>query len=337
MRVSLKDVAERAGVSIKTVSNVVNNYQHVTPAMRSRVQQAIDELGYRPNLTARNLRKGRTGIIALAVPELGNPYFAELAGAVIDAAAAHDVTVLLDHTQGGREQEVLVSQGFRARVIDGLILSPLELEAEDLQGRDDDVPLVLLGEREYALPYDHIAIDNVSAARTAVRHLLGRGRTQIAYLGARTDSANQPAHLRLAGWREELTAAGLPAPDSLVGATGGWDRGDGAEAMARMLDSGIRPDAVFAYNDLVAIGAMRVLHERGLRVPWDVAVVGFDDIAEGRFGAVTLTTISPDKLAIARLAVQSLLHRLDHPDEPSGRELTAEYRLIERESTLGRR
>ncbi|WP_406835860.1 LacI family DNA-binding transcriptional regulator [Streptomyces sp. AHU1] len=337
MRVSLKDVAERAGVSIKTVSNVVNNYPHVTPAMRARVQEAIDELGYRPNLTARHLRKGRTGIIALAVPELGNPYFAELAGAVIDAAAEHEFTVLLDHTRGDREQEVLVSQGFRANVIDGLILSPLELEDEDLRSRTDDVPLVLLGERQYELPYDHIAIDNVSAARSAVRHLLSRGRSRIAYLGARTDSANRPAHLRLAGWREELTEAGVPAPDELVVPVGGWDRDEGARAMARLLDSGVRPDAVFAYNDLVAIGAMRVLHERGLRVPWDVAVVGFDDIEEGRFGAVTLTTISPDKQAIARMAVASLLRSLSGRTEPGGRELTADFTLVERESTLGRR
>ncbi|MYY86207.1 MULTISPECIES: LacI family DNA-binding transcriptional regulator [unclassified Streptomyces] len=337
MRVSLKDVAERAGVSIKTVSNVVNKYQHVTPAMRARVQEAIDELGYRPNLTARHLRKGRTGIIALAVPELGNPYFAELAGAVIDAAAEHDFTVLLDHTRGEREREVLVSQGFRARVIDGLILSPLELEAEDLRAREDDVPLVLLGERSYDLDYDHIAIDNIAASRTAVRHLIGRGRTSIAYLGARTDSANRPAHLRLQGWREELAAAGISAPESLVGPVGGWDRWDGAKAMARMLDAGVRPDAVFAYNDLVAIGAMRVLHERGLRVPWDVAVVGFDDIAEGQFGAVTLTTVAPDKQAIARLAVESLLAKLAHPERTGGRELVADFRLVERESTLGRR
>jgi DNA-binding LacI/PurR family transcriptional regulator len=337
LRVSLKDVAEHAGVSIKTVSNVVNNYPHVTPAMRARVQEAIDELGYRPNLTARHLRKGRTGIIALAIPELGNPYFAELAGAVIDAAAEHEFTVLLDHTRGDREQEVLVSQGFRANVIDGLILSPLELEDEDLRSRTDDVPLVLLGEREYEVPYDHIAIDNVAAARSAVRHLLSRGRSRIAYLGARTDSANRPAHLRLAGWRAELTEAGVPAPDELVVPVGGWDRDEGARAMARLLDSGVRPDAVFAYNDLVAIGAMRVLHERGLRVPWDVAVVGFDDIEEGRFGAVTLTTISPDKLAIARMAVASLLRSLSGRTEPGGRELTADFRLVERESTLGRR
>ncbi|MGY6019887.1 LacI family DNA-binding transcriptional regulator [Streptomyces spinosirectus] len=337
MRVSLKDVAERAGVSIKTVSNVVNNYPHVTPGMRSRVQAAIDELGYRPNLTARHLRKGRTGIIALAVPELGNPYFAELAGAVIDAAAEHEFTVLLDHTRGEREQEILVSQGFRGRVIDGLILSPLALEAEDLQGRSDDVPLVLLGEREYDLPFDHIAIDNVAAARCAVRHLLGRGRTRIAYLGVRTDSVNRPAHLRLDGWRAELETAGVPAPDSLVVPVGGWDRADGARAMAQLLDAGVRPDAVFAFNDLIAIGAMRVLHERGLRVPWDVAVVGFDDIEEGRFGAVTLTTVSPDKQAIAKMAVASLLRSLSGREEPGGRELTAEFRLVERESTLGRR
>ncbi|AVH55098.1 MULTISPECIES: LacI family DNA-binding transcriptional regulator [Streptomyces] len=337
MRVSLKDVAEHAGVSIKTVSNVVNNYPHVTPAMRAKVQEAIDELGYRPNLTARHLRKGRTGIIALAVPELGNPYFAELAGAVIDAAAEHEFTVLLDHTRGDREQEVLVTQGFRANVIDGLILSPLELEADDLRGRADDVPLVLLGEREYDAPYDHIAIDNVAAARSAVRHLLGWGRSRIAYLGARTDSANRPAQLRLVGWREELTAAGVPSPDSLVVPVGGWNRDEGARAMARLLDSGVRPDAVFAYNDLVAIGAMRVLHERGLRVPWDVAVVGFDDIEEGRFGAASLTTISPDKPAIARMAVASLLRSLSGRAEPGGRELTADFRLVERESTLGRR
>ncbi|MFC9428751.1 LacI family DNA-binding transcriptional regulator [Streptomyces sp. NPDC056987] len=345
MTVSLKDVAERAGVSIKTVSNVVNNYRHVTPSMRSRVQRAIDELGYVPNLTARHLRKGRTGILALAVPELGNPYFAELAGAVIDAAAEHEYTVLLDHTGGSREREILVSQGFRARVIDGLILSPIELEAEDLRGRDQDAPLVLLGEREYDLPYDHIAIDNVAAARTAVRHLLALGRSRIAFLGARTDRFNEPSQLRLRGWRAELTAAGVPAPDALVAPTGGWAHADGAAAMARLLDSGELPDAVFAYNDLIAIGAMRVLSERGLRVPEDVAVVGFDDVAEGRYGTVTLTTVSPAKHTIARLAVRSLVERLEGAregagdevgDGPRARELRAEFRLVERESTLGR-
>ncbi|MCK1797457.1 LacI family transcriptional regulator [Streptomyces sp. XM4193] len=360
MRVSLKDVAVRAEVSIKTVSNVVNNYKHVTPATREKVQKAIDELGYQPNLTARHLRKGRTGIIALAVPELENPYFAELAGAVIDAAAGHDYTVLLDHTQGSRERELLVTQGFRARVIDGLILNPLELEAEDLAARADDTPLVLIGERSYDLPYDHIAIDNISAARAVVRHLLDLGRRRIAFLGSRGDRPSQPSHLRLLGWQAELAAAGVTADQALIGSVEGWSRADGAAAMAALLDAGRRPDAVFAYNDLVAIGAMRVMAERGLRVPEDIAVVGFDDLSEGRFGTVSLTTISPDKQAIARLAVESVVHQLADGKAESatsgaadgadggagstgatgrgrpGREIDPGFRLVERESTLGR-
>ncbi|WP_329458887.1 LacI family DNA-binding transcriptional regulator [Streptomyces sp. NBC_01497] len=339
MGVSLKDVAQRAGVSVKTVSNVVNDFPHVTPGTRARVQQAIDDLGYRPNLSARHLRKGRTGIIALAVPELGNPYFAEVAGAVIDAAVRHEHTVLLDHTAGRREQEVLVSQGFRSHVIDGLILSPIELENEDLAGRPDGPPMVLLGEREYDAPYDHIAIDNVAAARTAVRHLLDLGRRRVAFLGARHESARQPAHLRLRGWRAEMASYGIDPPESLVVATDGYGRHDGAAAMAAVLDRGERPDAVFAYNDMVAVGAMRTLYERGLRVPEDVAVVGFDDIEEGRYGAVSLTTIAPDKAAIAELAVECLVARIAAPpgEPPAPRRVHPPYRLMVRESTRLRR
>ncbi|MFI9025411.1 LacI family DNA-binding transcriptional regulator [Streptomyces sp. NPDC053560] len=335
MRVSLKDVAAHAGVSIKTVSNVVNDHPHVTPAMRERVQRSIDALGYLPNLAARHLRKGRTGIIALALPEFGNPYFAELAAAVIDAAAEHDYIVLLDHTGGRREQEILVSQAFRARVIDGLILSPIELEAEDLCDRAEDAPMVLLGEREYDLPYDHIAIDNVAAARSAVRHMVALGRREVAFIGARR-GRSEPAELRVRGWREELTAAGLPADDGLVAVTDGWGFADGAAAMTGILRAGRCPDAVFAYNDPMAIGAMRVLHEWGLRVPEDVAMAGFDDVVEGRFGTVTLTSVSPDKGAIGRLAVESVLARLSGRT-PERRRIRASHRLVERESTLGRR
>ncbi|GAB3440587.1 LacI family DNA-binding transcriptional regulator [Streptomonospora sediminis] len=340
MVISLKDVAERAGVSVKTVSNVVNGYRHVTPATRQRVQQVIDELGYRPNLTARHLRKGRTGIIALALPELGNPYFAELADAVISHAAGLDYIVLLDHTNGRRDQEVLFAQGFRARLIDGLILSPIELENEDLMARGHDAPLVLLGEREYEAPYDHIAIDNVAAARTATRHLLDLGRRRVAFIGARHGRARQPAHLRLQGWREVIAESpAAAAAGDMVATTDGYTRQDGAQAMARLLDSGAAPDAVFCYNDLIAIGAMRTLSERGLRVPEDVAVVGFDDIADGRYCSATLTTIAPHKQAIAEAAVDALLTRLDGgdgADRAEPRRIRPGFALVRRESTLGR-
>ncbi|MFD6098582.1 LacI family DNA-binding transcriptional regulator [Nocardiopsis flavescens] len=336
MGISLKDVAQRAGVSIKTVSNVVNGYRHVTPQTRQRVQRAIDELGYRPNLTARHLRKGRTGMIALAVPELTNPYFAELADAVIEHAAGLDYIVLLDHTGGRRDQEVLFAQGFRARVIDGLILSPIELENEDLLARESDAPLVLLGEREYSAPYDHIAIDNVAAARTAAAHLVEIGRRRVAFVGARHGRARATAHLRLRGWREVMGESGLPSDDALIAVTDGYSREDGAQAVARLLDSGQRPDAVFCYNDLIAVGAMRTLAERGLRVPDDVAVVGFDDIEESRYGATTLTTVAPHKRAIARAATDMLLDRLAGEADTPPRRIQPGFALITRESTVGR-
>ncbi|MBM0259289.1 LacI family DNA-binding transcriptional regulator, partial [Micromonospora sp. 4G55] len=171
MRHRLKDVAERAGVSVKTVSNVVNGYLHVRPDTRARVEEAIAELNYRPNLSARNLRKGRTGVIALAVPELDIPYFAELARHVVTAAAERGWTVLIDQTGGGAERERVAAAGIGDHMIDGLILSPLALTAEDLAGLDG-TPMVLLGERVDHGPADHVAIDNVAAAREITAHLV---------------------------------------------------------------------------------------------------------------------------------------------------------------------
>src|SRR4051812_14335855 len=147
VRVRLRDVAEQAGVSVKTVSNVVNGYTHVSPEMRERVQRVLDETGYRPNLTARSLRAGRTGVIALALPELANPYFAELTRAVVREAEALGWTVLVDETDGLRERESVVAEGIRHHLIDGVILSPVTLGVTDLERRTpEDVALVLLGE-----------------------------------------------------------------------------------------------------------------------------------------------------------------------------------------------
>lgn len=169
-----------------------------------------------------------------------------------------------------------------------------------------------------------------------MRHLIGLGHRRIAFLGSRTGRERQPAHLRLRGWREELAAAGIEPDEALVVVTDGYGREDGASAMAALLDRGERPDAVFAYNDLIAIGAMRTLSERGLRIPEDVAVVGFDDIEESLYGATTLTTVAPDKEAIARLAVDSLVERLSGDQVSEPRRPRPGYRLVVRESTVPR-
>jgi DNA-binding LacI/PurR family transcriptional regulator len=334
-RASLKDVARLAGVSPKTVSNVVHGYAHVTDETRGRVQRALDELNYRPNLSARHLRAGRSGVIALALPELGIPYFAELARCVIKAAEEHGWTVLIDQTDGLAEREQLVTAGIRDHLIDGLVFSPLAMGREDLRRRIDDTPLVLLGERIQDGPADHVAIDNVAAAHTATAHLVKLGRRRIAAIGDQRDVGPGTARLRLTGFARALREAGLAVDRRLVMPALSYHRQDGAEAMTRLLQLDEPPDAVFCFNDLLAFGAIRTILSSGLRIPDDIAVVGFDDIEEGRFSTPTLTTIRPDKEQIARLAVSLLHERLGSGRDQPPRELRADFSLVIRESTTG--
>ena len=335
MRVRLRDVADRAGVSVKTVSNVVNGYVHVAPETRSRVQAVLDEMGYRPNLAARHLRTGRTGVIALALPELDNPSFAELTGFVVQAAEEHGWTVLVDQTDGLRDREVLVASGIRNHLIDGLILSPVAIGTEDLVRRGpEDIPLVLLGEKISTGPVDHVAIDNVAAARAATEHLLAQGRTRIAAIGGQPGAPSGVAHLRRRGWEDALLAAGRPTDDGWVAEVPTFRREHGAEAMAALLDRDDPPDAVFCFNDTLALGALRMLADRGLRVPEDVAVIGLDDIQDGRFSVPTLSTIGPDKEYIARTAVRMLAERLgDGGGALAPRDVRAGFDLVVRGST----
>jgi DNA-binding LacI/PurR family transcriptional regulator len=335
-RVGLKDVARLAGVSVKTVSNVVNGYVHVTPKMRARVEEAIKELNYRPNLSARNLRRGRTGIIALAVPELDIPYFAELARLVVAAAEERGLNVLVDQTGGNRDREQQVAEGIRDHLIDGLIFSPLALTSDDLSARTDDTPMVLLGERIHNGPADHVVVRNVAAAKEATLHLVSLGRRQIAAIGAQDDAAGETARLRLAGYRQALAEAGLPIDEGLIAPVAAYHRADGARAMARLLDSADPPDAVFCFSDLLALGALRTLLERGYDVPNQVALAGFDDIEDGRYGTPTLTTISPDKQQIGRQAVDLLMERMSRGAQGAAREIYVDHRLVIRESTAGR-
>ena len=339
MRTRLRDVAAQAGVSVKTVSNVVNGYVHVAPATRARVQAVLDETGYRPNLTARNLRAGRTGLIALAVPELDNPYFAELTRFVVEEAEEIGWTVLVDQTDGLVEREREVARGFRHQLIDGLILSPAALGRDDLDGRGaDDLPLVLIGEKLGTGPHDHVGIDNVAAAQAATAHLLDLGRRRVAAVGHQPDSSEHTgvAHLRRRGWELAHQSAGLVADDGLLGEVPSFRPEYGAAAMARLLDREPPPDAVFCFNDTLALGVIRCLADRGIRVPGDMAVIGLDDVVEGRFAVPRLSTVAPDKRGIASTAVRLLQERLTEGEsrrEP--RDVRIGFELVARESTVG--
>jgi DNA-binding LacI/PurR family transcriptional regulator len=309
----LKDVAALAGVSTRTVSNVVSGSAAVAEETRARVQAALDELGYRPNVAARNLRAGRTGLIGLAIPELHSPYFGELAGLIVRAAQQRAWTVVIDQTFGDPEAERRLLDGGDGRLVDGLIISPWALGPEEVTGRSRNVPVVLLGERRPHGLADRVAVDNVLAAEEATTHLLEAGHRRIAALGPQPHLHNETARQRLEGYREAFRRAGLTPDPALEQPVRTLHREDGARAMAALLDAGTRPDAVFAFTDELALGALHVAHERGLRVPDDVAFVGFDDIEDGRYANPPLTTVAPDKQQIAERALQCLADRIYSP------------------------
>lgn len=350
--VTMLDVADEAGVSVKTVSNVVNGYPYLRTETRARVEEAITRLGYQVNVTARNLRQGRTGMIALAVPELRLPYFAELAHSVIVSAESCGLRVLIEQTGGRRDREIDVLAGSLRHVVDGVIFSPVALGSADRDRFDVDFPLVLLGEAVFDTAVDHVTMGNVDAARAATTHLLEIGRTRVAALGAHADHAlGAQAHdagsppgenvsasaLRLRGYRSALESAGRPYDPALVASTTAWNRSTGERAMLDLLDSGADFDAVFAFNDALAHGALHALHLRGIGVPAQVAVVGFDDTEESAYSTPTLTSISPGRELIAQRAVE-LMAGLVKPGARDGDAapafVVAPFTLVVRGSTV---
>lgn len=335
--VGLREVADRAGVSIRTVSNVANDFPHVAPETRRRVQAAIEELKYRPNAAARQLRRGRTEVISLVVPEISSPYFAELASITVRIAAERGWTVHIDQTDGEADRERRMISGPAGRSVDGVLFNPWAVSPAELVELAAG-PVVLLGERAAGGVLDHVAIDNVRASRQATEHLISRGDHLIAAIGAQPHLENGTAGLRIEGYRQGLESGGLPFREELVASVRSLHRLDGAAAMAELLKVEPLLDAVFCFSDQLALGALRTLLERGYRVPEDIALVGFDDIEDGRYGTPTLTTVAPDKTQIVRLALSRLSERIAGPADPRAddytpRDLVARHRLIIREST----
>lgn len=333
----MHDVARLAGVSIKTVSNVINDYPHVRDVTRNRVLDAIGKLDYRPNLAARGLRSGRTGFISLVIPAVRENYFAELAHAVIGQAERHGLWVMIEQTGGDRNAELqAVSGSGRPHFVDGILFNPVGLQPSDVSSFDRTVPMVLLGERIFGGPTDHVAIENISAARAAVRHLVQRGRRRIAVVGASLEGMEEvgSAGLRLQGYCQALEEDGIPLDPALVRPSAAWNREAGALAVTRMVEEGVDFDAVFTLNDTLGLGALRALASAGISVPQDVALIGFDNIDETRYSVPSMTTVDPGRSSIAVTAVDLLVERISGKgaDTPP-RTIRSTFEIIEREST----
>lgn len=330
-RVRLIDVAERAQVSMKTVSNVVNGYAHVQPDMRARVQAAIDELGYRPNLTARRLATGKTGMIALAMPEIDHPYFGEMASHLADIAMQRGYRVIIEQTLSDPEAEKAVLQDREAGLVDGVIFQPTRMATLDIARLHDDLPLVLLGEVDAPVTTDHVMIDNVAAARDGAAHLLALGRRRIAFLGLVDGDITMTNRRRLLGYQEALVGADIRPDPALVLTTRGFESHDAETAITLALEGGVELDAILCRDDRFAAGALTAIRARGLRVPDDIAVIGWDDSAITGYTTPTLTSIAPDKRQLAANAFDLLHERMQGHHGP-GRHVIVPHAIAVRAS-----
>jgi DNA-binding LacI/PurR family transcriptional regulator len=312
MRATVRDVAALAGVSPKTVSNVINGRVPVRPDTRERVEAALAQLDYVPNLSARGLRNGRTGVIALALPDLSTPYSAELARWFVELAHDRGWAVQIEQTGSDAARELALISRARAHLVDGLVLNPITLRGSAVaDGNGDLPPTVVIGEVQ---PHgvDQVQVDSYAAAREMTEHLLGLGHRRIAVVGASDESfRSATSELREQGHHDALGAAGVEHDPSLDVAVLEWSSRAAAEAFEQFLGVHEVPDAVFCFTDSMALGVLHVLASRGIAVPERVSVVGFDDIAEAAFAVPALTTVSFDKRAIAMAALTALERRID--------------------------
>ena len=307
-RPNMRDVTQLAGVSQRTVSNVVNNFPHISPTTRRAVEDAIRQLGYRPNIAAQRLRQGQTHTLALAIPNLAWPYFGEIAHLIQDEARRNGYSIMVVETAGTREHEVSVLRDFRTNLIDGLILSPIELDREGLAELALDAPLVLLGERIQDAGIPHYSMDNVAAASEMVHHLYQQGARSFLILGStHTRATSSAGALRQRGIEKALSELGLDSWAWRSVEVSPWTAEGAESALSQWLESNTLPDAIFTMNDLLGAGALRALSRAQIRVPEDVLVSSWDDTVLSRFSTPALTTISPDTHAIAHEAVAGLI------------------------------
>jgi DNA-binding LacI/PurR family transcriptional regulator len=308
MTVTIADVARRARVSTATVSRVLSGSVGARPETRDRVITATRELGYRPSAIARSLKLRTTQTLGLIVTDIENPFFPQLVRAVEDAAQADGYALLLCNASNDPEREASYLDLLVDRRVDGVIIAAGGLGARhaDWLSRAP-LPVVLVNASGSAVECPSIASDNRAGGRLATEHLISLGHRRIGALTA--GERNPDASERLAGIRDAMDAAGLTARD-LTATTGNAGVADGERAMLELIDRAPDATGIVAYNDLMAIGALRAIRASGRRVPLDISVVGFDDVDLGAYVDPPLTTIRQATSEMGRWAVTQLTERL---------------------------
>jgi LacI family transcriptional regulator len=300
----LRDVARAAGVATGTVSNVLHNPDKVAPETRARVEQAIVDLGYVPNAAAQQLSRGRSGSVGLLVLDIRNPFFSELATGVEDMAADLGITVLLASSAELADRERLHLERFEQSRMDGILITPVGATTKQLKGiRDRGTPIVLLDRLAASTGFSSVAVDDVEGGRLAGQHLLDAGCRRIAFVGG--PLALEQVRNRLTGIEKVARRRGARVTHLATGRmTAEEGRRVGLEIVA--MAPAERPDGVFAANDVLGLAVLQALLLGGIRVPEEVAVIGYDDISFASLASVPLSSVRQPTYQMARRAMEML-------------------------------
>jgi len=328
---TIREVAKKAGVSSTSVSHVLNNTRFVSEDVRERVNAAKRELNYRPNALARSLRRGETHTLGLILPDSANPFFAEVGHAIESAAFALGYSVILCNTENDENKERLYTEVLENKQLDGIIFvgagENREAISEIIQ---NGLPLVVVDRNMGSLELDTVTTENYQGGLLATQHLLSLGHQII---GCITGPSNiTPSAERVTGYRAALQQAEIGVVESLL-TRGDFHAPSGYSAAMLLLRQTPRPTAIFVCNDMMAIGAMRAATQLGLRVPENIAIVGFDDIQLASYTNPSLTTVAQPKQEIGQLAVKLLFERMSDPSLPPRHTILSTQLIIRESST----
>lgn len=327
---TIREVAESAGVSYATVSHVINNTRVVSPETRERVLAAMSALNYRPNALARSLRKGTTNTIGLVLPDSANPFFAEISRSIEDEAFNKGYSVFLCNTELDIQRELFYVDVLSKKQVDGIIFVAAGDQADSLDFLlRQNMPVVMIDRNVPNVEVDAVLPDHQLGGFLATQHLLSLGHERIACIAG--PSSITPSAERITGYRNALEQAGVRYDESLV-IRGDYHAQSGMDITNSLLKMDPRPTAIFALNDLMALGALRAAAEAGCRVPRDLAVVGYDDLELSQFTNPPLTTIAQPKNEIGKQAVNLLVSRMFQKERAPSR-LVLPPELIIRRST----
>jgi LacI family transcriptional regulator len=327
---TIREVAEKAGVSYTTVSHVINNTRYVSENVRDRVLVAMKELGYRPNALARSLRRGETKTIGLILPDSANPFFAEVGRGIENAAFHSGYNVILCNTEGDINKERVYTEVLQNKQVDGIVFVATGDQPDALQEiAEGNLPVVVIDRDLCQLELDTVIADNLSGGAQAARCLLRNHEPKVACI---TGPSNlTPSAQRVTGFQQALSELNINIREDWI-VRGDFHPETGYKAAYQLLQSTDRPNAIFSCNDMMAIGVLRAAAELGLSIPGDLQVVGFDDIELASYTHPPLSTVAQPKKEIGETSVRLLLERINDNNLPARREILP-TKLILRKTT----